>query len=124
MRRQIACRGPGTKRKRTVLDNLIGYLAPRTKMMRYAKWMKQDLVIASGVIEGAVRYVIGERMDCSGMRWLEEKAEAILILRCIEVNGLWNHFFEWCHDRWSQQLSNKEIVQIRTDQPLKLEDAA
>jgi hypothetical protein len=124
MRRQIACRGPGTKRKRSVLDNLIGYLTPRTKMMRYAKWMKQDLVIASGVIEGAVRYVIGERMDCSGMRWLEEKAEAILILRCIEVNGLWDHFFEWCHDRWSQQLSNKEIVQIRTDQPLKLEDAA
>ena len=62
-------------------------------MMRYATWLKQDLVIATGVIEGAVRYVIGERLDCSGMRWREDKAEAILHLRCIEVNGLWDHFF-------------------------------
>jgi hypothetical protein len=124
LRRQIACRGPGTKRKRDVLDKLIGYLMPRTKMMRYAKWIKQDLVIASGVIEGAVRYVIGERMDCSGMRWIEEKAEAILHLRCIEVNGLWDHYFEWCQDRWQQKLCNKETVQIRTDKPLELADAA
>jgi Uncharacterised protein family (UPF0236) len=124
LRQQIACRGPGTKRKRAVLDSLIAYLEPRTKMMRYAKWLKQDLVIATGVIEGAVRYVIGERLDCSGMRWRKEKAEAILHLRCIEVNGLWDHFFAWCQDRWCEQLDNKEIVQIRTDQPLKLAEAA
>ena len=92
--------------------------------MRYAKWLKQDLVIASEVIEGAVRYVIDERMDCSGMRWIEEKAEAILQLRCIEVNGLWDHFFEWSHDRWLHKLSNKETVQIRTDKPLELANAS
>lgn len=124
LRQQIACRGPGTKRKRAVLDGLIDYLEPRRKMMRYAKWLKQDLVIATGVIEGAVRYVIGERMDCSGMRWLEGKAEAILHLRCIEVNGLWDHFFDWCCERWSQQLNQKETVHIRTDQPLELPEAA
>jgi hypothetical protein len=94
LRQSIACRGPGTKRKREVLDRLIGYLEPRRKMMRYPKWMKEDLVIATGVIEGAVRYVIGERMDCSGMRWIEERAEAILHLRCIEVNGLWDEWHE------------------------------
>lgn len=124
LRQQVACRGPGTKSKRAVLDDLIGYLEPRTKMMRYAKWLKQDLVIASGVIEGAARYVIGERMDCSGMRWIEEKAEAILRLRCIEVNGLWDHYFAWCQDYWCEQLASKQIVQIRTDEPLELSEAA
>jgi len=124
LRQQIACRGPGTKQKRDALDKLIKYLTPRKKMMRYAELIKQDLVIASGVIEGAVRYVIGERMDCSGMRWIEEKAEAILHLRCIEVNGLWDHFFEWCHQRYHNKLRNQEAVQIRTDQPLNLEEAA
>jgi hypothetical protein len=46
-------------------------------------------VIASGVVEGAARYVVGERLDNSGMRWIEERAEAVLLLRCIEVNGDW-----------------------------------
>lgn len=124
LRQEFACRGPGTKRKRAALDSLIAYLEPRTKMMRYAKWMKQDLVIATGVIEGAVRYVIGERLDCSGRRWLKEKAEAILHLRCIEVNGLWDHFFEWCQDGWCEQLNKQNKVLIRTDQPLELQEAA
>jgi hypothetical protein len=124
LREQIAHRGPGTKRKRALLDGLIKYLGARLTMLDYAKWLKQDLVIASGVIEGACRYVIGERMDCSGMRWVEGKAEAILYLRCIEVNGLWEHFFDWCCERWAAQLERQEVVQIRTDQPLPLPEAA
>jgi len=124
LRQEIACRGPGTKRKRAALDGLIKYLQPRTQMMSYAKWLKQDLVIGTGVIEGAVRYVIGERLDCSGMRWVNGKAEAILHLRCIEVNGLWDHFFDWCHDRWCEQLQEKQVVKVRTDQAIPLTEAA
>ena len=124
LRAEIACRGPGTKRKRAALDSLLDYLEPRTKMMRYAKWLKQDLVIATGVIEGAVRYVIGERLDCSGMRWLKGKAEAILHLRCIEVNGLWDDFFDWCQNRWCEKLGKQEKVIIRTDKPIDLREAA
>jgi hypothetical protein len=123
-RGQVACRGPGTKRKRAVPDSLLDYLEPRTKMMRYAKWLKQDLVIATGVIEGAVRYVIGERLDCSGMRWIKEKAEAVLHVRCLEVNGLWDEYFAWCYNRWCEQLDDKQVVQIRTDKPLELSEAA
>jgi hypothetical protein len=124
MREEISSRGPGTGRKRKALDKLLLYLERRVGMMRYAKWLKQDLVIATGVIEGAVRYVIGERLDCSGMRWIKEKGEAILHLRCIEVNGMWDSFFEWCHKRWCERLANKEKVLIRTDKPLTLAGAA
>jgi len=93
-------------------------------MMNYANWLKQDLVIASGVIEGACRYVIGERMDCSGMRWIAGKGEMILYLRCLEVNGLWESFFDWCCELWAAKLEQREAVPIRTDQPLKLPEAA
>jgi len=124
MRAQIADRGPGTKGKRAALDGLLKYLQPRRKMMRYPRLRKRDLVISTGVIEGAVRYVIGERMDCSGMRWIKEKAEAILQLRCIEVNGHWDDFFDWCQERWRQSLANHEAVQIRTDRPLEFSKAA
>jgi hypothetical protein len=58
------------------------------------------------------------------MRWLEGKAEAILHIRCIEVNGLWDDFFGWCQKGWCAQLKQKEPVLIRTDKPLKLLDAA
>lgn len=53
-----------------------------------------DLVLASGVVEGAARYVVGERLDQSGMRWVVQRAEAVL-LRCIEVNGDWEKYFAW-----------------------------
>jgi hypothetical protein len=120
----IGRRGPGTGRKRQALASVLVYLVPRVRMLRYAKWLREDLVIATGVIEGAVRYVIGERLDCSGMRWIKEKAEAILHLRCIEVNGLWDSFFQWCQQRWCDRLANKELVLIRTDKPLTLAKAA
>lgn len=35
------------------------------------------------------RYVVTERLDNSGMRWIEERPEAVLLLRWIEVNGDW-----------------------------------
>ena len=47
-------------------------------MMHYREWMEQDLVIATGQVEGAVRHLVGERFDCAGMRWVKEKAEALL----------------------------------------------
>ena len=62
--KQVPMHGPGTKGRRQALKKLIGYLKPRLKMMQYRKWISEDLVIASGQVEGAVRHVVGERMDC------------------------------------------------------------
>ena len=117
-------RGPGTKARREALKSLIGYMDSRLDMMRYDELIAQDLVIASGIVEGAVRYVVGERMDCSGMRWIRERAEAVLHLRCIELNGDWDAFFSWAHERWRQKLLNREPVQIRTHEPIPLPTAA
>ena len=86
----------------------------------YQEWIAQDLVIASGQVEGAVRHVVGERLDCSGMRWLRGKAEAILQLRCIELNGDWETFFAWVHQRHCEQLWERQRVKILTDEPLTL----
>ncbi|MCP4396384.1 MAG: hypothetical protein GY801_03600, partial [bacterium] len=54
----------------------VRYMNPRVTMMQYKKLIEEDLVIASGIVEGAARYVVGERMDCRGMRWIPERAEA------------------------------------------------
>jgi hypothetical protein len=121
---KIPLRGPGTKARREGLKSLIGYMERRLDMMRYDELIEQDLVIASGIVEGAARYVVGERMDGSGMRWICERAEALLHLRCIELNGTWEDFFNWAHQRWRKKLLNREAIQIRTNEPIALPDAA
>ena len=120
----VSLRGPGTKAKRETLGKVIGYLKARVELMNYGHLRKQDLVIASGVVEGAARYVVGERLDNSGMRWIEDRAEAVLLLRCIEVNGDWEDFMQWSQEQRSQELERGEVVQIRSKTPTQRPVAA
>jgi hypothetical protein len=122
-REQVPKQGPGTKSRRQGLKALINYLAPRLDMMRYADWIEKDLVIASGQVEGAARHVVGERLDCAGMRWVQGKAEALLQLRCIELNGDWDQFFAWVQGRNRDRLQKRERVRILTDQPMTITKA-
>ena len=122
--KQVPMHGPGTKGRRAALTKLIGYLTPRLEMMHYREWRSQDLVIASGQVEGAVRHVVGERMDCAGMRWIPQRAEALLHLRCIELNGDWEEFIAWAYQRYHDQLRDRQAVQIRTKQLMELTRAA
>ena len=122
--RHVPTHGPGTKGRRQALKAVIGYLTPRLEMMRYAEWIAQDLVIGSGQVEGAARHVVGERMDCAGMRWLQGKGEALLHLRCIELNGDWDRFMAWVQGRNRDRLQKRQRLRILTDQPMKLSKVA
>jgi hypothetical protein len=122
--RGVSRRGPGTKAKRQMLKQVIAYLEARVKLMDYGRLRKEDLVIATGVVEGAARYVVGERLDNSGMRWIEERAEAVLLLRCIEVNGDWDAFMRWSQGQRNQELEHGKVVQIRSKTPTQLPEAA
>lgn len=110
--------GPGTLAKRKGLKKVIGYVEPRLSMMKYAEWREQDLVIASGQVEGAVRHVVGERMDCAGMRWIPGRAEALLHLRCIDLNGDWEKFIAFSDQEYRKRLTEYKAVQIRSNEPL------
>ncbi|HEY3358791.1 MAG TPA: hypothetical protein VGQ83_36420 [Polyangia bacterium] len=63
--------------------------------MNYKALLARDLELGSGMIEGAVRTIIGARFDFGGSRWIRERAEALLQLRWIEANGDWDAFIEW-----------------------------
>jgi hypothetical protein len=116
--------GPGTKARRKALKSTIGYLRRRLDMMRYKEWRDQDLVIGTGQVEGAVRQLVGERFDCSGMRWVKGKAEPLLHLRCIELNGDWQTFVDWFQKTNQQRLRKGERYKVMTDQPMQLDKAA
>jgi hypothetical protein len=113
----LSARAKRDEKKREKLSDLIQYMGKRPSMMQYKQLIEEDLVIASGIVEGAARYVVGERMDCGGMRWIPERGEALLHLRCIELNGNWDHFFAWGYHQWLEKMRKGEKVKIRTKEP-------
>jgi len=121
---QVPHNGPGTKGRRQILQKTINYINRRLDMMHYKEWQEQDLVIASGQAEGTVRQLVGERFDCAGMRWLKGKAEALLHLRCIELNGDWQKFVNWFQRKNQGHLQKGERRRVLTDQPLTIKKAA
>lgn len=107
--------GPGNKGKRKRLEEIFSYLKKRTTMMRYDELLAQDLEISTGQIEGAINYVLGLRCDHGGMRWIKERVEAILQLRCIDINGDWESFVDYVHSS-IQQLAIKQGFPVRLQQ--------
>jgi hypothetical protein len=96
-------RGPGMKNRRQRLQKIRNYLDKRRNKMNYKDLRDKDLEISSGAVEGAVNYVIAKRFDSGGMRWIKERAEALLQLRCIEVNDDWDAFISFVHDKTSRR---------------------
>jgi hypothetical protein len=91
LRTKIGKSGPGTKGRRERLAKAIGYLKGHRDRLRYRELAKMDMDFATGAVEGAVNHVVGRRLDGSMMRWTRARAEHVLALRCVVVNGLWDH---------------------------------
>lgn len=92
VRGEIPKTGPGTKGKRERLDKTIKYFTANRSRMIYRELRRDDLDIGSGAAEGAVRNLVGMRLDGPGMRWGRPRSERVLHLRCILLNGLWPAF--------------------------------
>jgi hypothetical protein len=89
--------------------------------MPYDKIIKLDLELGSGAVEGAVKNIIGKRCDHGGMRWIEERVEAVVQLRCIEANGDWDSFIEFVHDRMRAEAQRKATrLRLQSSMPAEL----
>jgi len=71
-----------------------GYFESNAKRMRYPEFRRQHLFVGSGVIEAGCKTVIGSRCKQSGMFWTVRGANAILALRCCQINGRFEHYWE------------------------------
>ena len=60
--------------------------------MRYDEYLAKGYPIASGVIEGACRHLVKDRMERAGMHWTRTGAQAMLDVRSIHVNGDWDQY--------------------------------
>jgi hypothetical protein len=76
-----------TAGQRNGADAAIRYLTGNAAFLRYDQALPAGWPIATGVIEGACRHLIGDRLDISGARWGLDGAEAVLTLRAVISNG-------------------------------------
>jgi hypothetical protein len=91
LRRQGAGRGLKGARKRA-LGRICGYFRKNRGRMRYDEYLKAGYPIASGVIEGACRHLIKDRLERAGMHWTRAGAQAMLDLRSVWISGHWEAF--------------------------------
>ncbi|MGH3999547.1 MAG: ISKra4 family transposase, partial [Pseudonocardiaceae bacterium] len=98
---------PGRKKA----DEAARYLVNKAAYLDYPTALRAGWPIATGVIEGACRYLVADRMDITGARWSVEGAEAVLKLRAIRAN---DHFDEYW--RFHLNRERQRVHQSRYDQ--------
>jgi hypothetical protein len=90
-------------RKKT-LTQICGYLKKNQERMRYDEYLAAGYPIASGVIEGACRHLVKDRMERAGMHWTPTGAQAMLEVRSVYVNGAWEQYQGYRIERETRRL--------------------
>lgn len=91
--RRMATRRLPAKTRGSV-ERICQYLENNRERMHYDDYLAAGYPIASGVIEGACRHVVKDRMERSGMNWVIPGAQALLSLRSIYISEDWDEFME------------------------------
>jgi len=95
IRDRAAGTGSLSRNKHKTAEKTARYLHAKAPFLDYPAALKAGWPISTGVIEGACRHLVKDRMDITGARWSTEGAEAILKLRAIRANGDWDDYWAW-----------------------------
>jgi hypothetical protein len=77
---------------RQEIDTVCGYFEAHLDRMKYDEYLAAGYPIATGVIEGACRHLVKDRMERSGMRWTLDGAQTMLNLRALRQSSYWDEF--------------------------------
>ena len=94
MRRSATLRSMEAAERKPV-DDCADYLLHYAPYLRYDKALSGGLPIATGVIEGACRHLVNDRMNVTGARWSLNGAEAVLRLRALRSSGDFDDYWEF-----------------------------
>ncbi len=93
--------------KRKPAGKAAAYLLKYRDYLHYDEYLAAGLPIASGVIEGACRYLVKDRMDITGARWGLDGAEAVLKLRALAASGDFEAYWKFHEER--ERSSNHDV---------------
>jgi hypothetical protein len=100
--REMATKQGLTGAKKRTIAQICGYLKKNQERMRYDVYLAAGYPIASGVIEGACRHLVKDRMERAGMHWTPAGAQAMLDVRSVHVDDVWD---EYQHYRIARELA-------------------
>ena len=103
IRRTATLRGLRVKDRKPA-DTCANYLERQKAYLHYDTYLAAGFPLATGVIEGACRYLVRDRLEITGARWSLDGAEAILRLRSVRASGDWEAY--WRHHEHQEQARN------------------
>lgn len=90
--------------KLATVEKTCTYLENKRPWLRYDTALAKGWPIATGIIEGACRHLVKDRLDITGARWSLKGAEAVLKLRALITNGDFEAYFAWHLRREHQRI--------------------
>jgi len=102
--KQMGVKNKLSKSKQKALVQAITYLENNRRFMKYDTYLSAGYPIGSGVVEGACRHVVKDRMEQTGMHWRIPGAQSILHLRALYLNGDWETFQQYRIEQQCQRL--------------------
>ncbi len=105
LRRGATAKGMSAK-QREPIDQCATYLANHAAYLNYPFSLAQGYPIATGVIEGACRYLVKDRMEITGARWGLQGGEAVLKLRALVINGDFDAYWDF-HEQQEYQRNHR-----------------
>ena len=125
MRRSATHRGHLSAAGRKPVDVCADYLRKYRAYLDYPRYLARGYPIASGVIEGACRHLVKDRMDLTGARWSLSGAEAVLKLRALRASADFHEYWRF-HEAREQDRNHRSQYQdnrvpeiIRPDLPAR-----
>lgn len=113
IRRSATLRGLSVV-EREAVDECCDYLIKHASYLRYDQYLAAGAPIATGVIEGACRHLVRDRMELTGARWSLAGAEAVLRLRALRSSGDFDEYWRFHETREYQRnhaahYANREV---------------
>jgi hypothetical protein len=96
--------------KTETIEKVCTYLENKSPYLDYATALASGWPIATGIIEGACRHLVKDRLDITGARWSLPGAEAVLKLRALITNGDFETYYAW-HLKREHQRNHQALYQ-------------
>lgn len=106
--RRSATRKQLTSEARKPVDTCATYLLNKSPYLHYDRYLSQGFPIATGVIEGACRHLVKDRMEVTGAKWRLEGAEAVLRLRALRSSNDFDEYWDF-HESCEYKRNHQDL---------------
>jgi hypothetical protein len=118
--RRAATRAGLEPAQRANADTCAKYLTNKRAYLDYPTALKHGWPIVTGIIEGACRHLVKDRMDLTGARWGLHGAEAVLKLRAIRCNGDFEIYWRYHLDQEQRRVHQFRYADHAVPRPPEL----